>query len=182
MKEFADGVIEDSQRIEELKKAGAIDKPINISEDSAQRIITDSAQVAFHAKEWLTTTIVKFFDQGVHHDIRDITTEQYAAYKQDALCVVYDCDHSLTEEEFKQKWSDTYDISYARFGAGFLIDQQDWYEIVVTKCELTDQSIQGTYIFDTEITDTGFKLTHANEITVLLTDVGFKIDDVKKRK
>jgi|GEM_PF-3845662 len=183
IKSFADGVIEDSKRIEELKKSGAFDEPIIVSKDSlTQNIVDSTSQEESDPKEWLTTTITEFFDQNSHHHFREITTEKYAKYKQDALCVVYDCDDSLTEEEFKQKWNDTYDITYAGFGTGFLIDQQDWYKIVVTKCELTDQSIRGTYIFNTEVTDTGFELTHSNEITVVLTANGFKIDDVKRQK
>jgi hypothetical protein len=182
MKSFADGVIEDSKRIEELKKSGVFEEPIIISKDSLTQIILDStSHKDSDPKEWLTTTITEFFDRNNHHHFREITTDQYAEYKQDALCVVYDCDNSLTEEEFKQKWCDTYDISYAGFG-GFLIDQQDWYKIVVTKCKLTDQSKKGTYIFNTEVTDTGFELTHTNEITVVQTADGFKIDDVKRQK
>ncbi|WP_421889082.1 hypothetical protein [Marinoscillum sp.] len=140
------------------------------------------AQEASNAKEWLITSVNKFFDQDSRQHFRDITTPRYAEYKQDALCVTYDCDNSLTKEQFEQKWSSIYDITFAGFDVGFLIDQQDWYKIVVTKCKLTDQSTPGTYIFDTEVTDTGFKLTHSNEITVVKTDDGFKIDDVKYQK
>lgn len=183
MKSFTDGVIEDSKRIEELKKSGAFDEPLIISQDSATQIIVDStSQIESDPKVWLTTTITEFFDHDSRQHFRDITTPQYAEYKQDALCVVFDCENSLTEEQFEQKWSDIYDISYAGFGTGFLIDQQDWLKIVVTKCELTDQPIQGKYIFETEVTDTGSELTHYNEITIVKTANGFKIDDVKKEK
>jgi len=183
MKNFADGVIEDSKRIEELKKSGAFEGPLIVSKDSATQITVDSTfQIESDPKVWLTTTIAEFFDHDSRQHFRDITTEQYAEYKQDALCVVFDCANSLTEEQFEQKWSDIYDISYAGFGTGFLIDQQDWYKIDITKCELTDQSIEGKYIFDTEVTDTGSELTHHNEITVVKTANGFKIDDVKKEK
>ena len=146
MKNFADGGIEDSQRIEELKKTGDFDEPINISEDSIQQVASDSTQEANSAKEWLTTTIVKFFSQNSRQHFRDITTERYAQYKQDVLCVVYDCDNSLTEEEFEQKWSNTYGISYAGFGESFLTDQQDLGNILMPKCELTSQSEPATFV------------------------------------
>jgi hypothetical protein len=183
MKTFADGVIEDSKRIEELKKSGAFDEFIRIAENPANQIISDStAHETNDPKTWLFNTIKEFFDQNSRQHFRDITTERYAEYKQDALCVVYDCDNSLTEEQFEQKWSNIYDISYAGFGESFLTGQQDWGNIIIFKCLLTSEPKQGVYIFDTIVEDTIFELKYSIEITVMQTDDGFKIDDVKKRK
>lgn len=139
-----------------------------------------TAQEAGDAKEWLLTTMKVFYDQNSRQHFRDITTEQYAEYKQDAICVVYDCDNSLTEDQFEQKWSDIYNISYAGFGESFLTGQQDWGNIVMSKSQLTSEPEQGTFIFDTIVEDTMFELTYSIEITVVRTDNGFKIDDVKK--
>ena len=183
MKTFTDGVIEDSKRIDELKKSGAFDEPIIITEDSANQIISGSTnQEANDPKKWLLNSVKEFFDQNSRQHFRDITTERYAEYKQDAICVVYDCDNSLTEEQFQQKWNDIYDISYAGFGESFLTGQQDWGNIILSKCRLTSEPKQGTYIFDTVVEDTMFELTYSIEITVMQTNDGFKIDDVKKRK
>ena len=140
------------------------------------------AQEASEARNWLTTSIEKYFADYSPKRLTEITTEQYARYKQDAICVVYDCDGSLTMEQFEQKWGNIYDVTYAGFYSSFLIDQQDWYKIVVTKCELLEQPSQGKYIFNTEVTDTGFELSHMNEITVVQTGNGYKIDDVKLQK
>lgn len=139
-------------------------------------------QEASDAKKWLLSTIKEFYDQNSLQHFRDITTERYAEYKQDAICVVYDCDSSLTEEQFEQKWSDIYDISYAGLGESFLTGQQDWGNIVMSKCELSSEPEQGTFILDTIVEDTMFELTYSIEITVVQTGGGFKINDVKKRK
>lgn len=143
---------------------------------------TLSTAQATDAKVWLTTAVKEFYDQDSHQHFRDITTEQYAEYKQDAICVVYDCENSLTEEQFEKKWSETYDISYAGFGESFLTGQQDWGNIIMSKCELTSEPERGTYLFDTVVEDTMFELTYSIEILVKRTTDGFKIDDVKKEK
>ncbi len=141
-----------------------------------------SAQKASKAKDWLIFTIEEFFEQDSLQHFKEITTEQYAEYKQDALCVVYDCNNSLTEEQFEQKWNGVYDTSYAGFGKSFLIGQQDWGQISMSKCELTSQPEESIFVFDTVVEDTIFKQTYSIEIVVEETRSGFKIDDVKKRK
>ncbi|GAA5021800.1 hypothetical protein GCM10011506_02160 [Marivirga lumbricoides] len=140
------------------------------------------AQESNEVQKWLTSTIEEYFAKFPLKPLNEITTEQYAEYMQDAICVVYECENSLTKEQFKQKWGGIYDTSYAEFGIGFLIDQQDWDNIVVTKCKLLEEREEGMFILEVEVTDTGFELTHLNEITVIQTLNGFKIDDVKKRK
>ena len=142
--------------------------------------ISSPAQEITNAKDWLTSAIKDYFDVDSIRHFRDFTTDRYAEYKQDAICVVYDCDNSLTVEQFEQKWSKIYDISYA--GESFLIGQQDHGIVVMPKCELISQENNEIYIFDTVITDTYGGLTYSIEITVVKTKGGFKIDDVKKRK
>ena len=184
MRTSSDNPTEGSKSNEELKKSDVTKEPITISEDLPKKIITDSTvQEANEAKEWLMTTIDEFFDQKIsNQNFRDITTERYAEYKQDAICVVYDCGNSLTEEQFEQKWSDFYDISYAGFGESFLTGQQDVGKIVMSKCALLSEPEKGKFIFDTVVEDTLFELTYSIEIVVKKTVNGFKIDDVKKRK
>ena len=110
-----------------------------------------SAQDATDAEKWLTTTIKDYFAEFPPKHLREISTERYAEYKQDAICVVYECDNSLTREQFNQKWDNIYDTTYAGIGEGFLIDQQDWENIEVSKCVLISQPQPGTFIFDTII-------------------------------
>lgn len=141
-----------------------------------------TAQDAVEAKTWLKTTIKEYFEQFPSTSIDQIATKQYSEYRQDAICVAYDCENSLTPEEFKQKWSSTYDVTFAGIGESFLIGQQDWGNVVMSKCEMTYEPEQGTYIFDTIVEDTMFKLSYSIEIIVKKTDKGFKIDDVKKRE
>jgi len=50
------------------------------------------------------------------------------------------------------------------------------------KYALSSEPEQGAFIFDTEVEDTIFELTYSIEITIVQTNDGFKIDDVKKRK
>ncbi len=182
MKYFADGVIEDSKKIEALKNSGAFDEPLKISEEPQKRIILSStAQEANDAKEWLSTTIKEFFDPNTHQHFCDITTDQYAEYKQEAISVVDESNNSLSEEKFKQKWSKIYDITYAGIGESFLTGNQDWGKMEISKCELFSQPEPETFIFETLVSDTMFELTYLVEITVVRTDGGFKIDDIKKK-
>ncbi len=141
-----------------------------------------TAQDAVEAKNWLITTIEEHFSQFPSQPIEQIATERYAEYRQDAICVDYDCDTPLTLAQFEQKWGDIYDISYAGIGESFLIGQQDNGKIVMSKCELTAEPVQLTYVFDTVVEDTMFKLTYSIEIWVKKTSSGFRIDDVKRRK
>jgi hypothetical protein len=140
--------------------------------------ISSQAQEITTAKDWLTSAIKDYFDVDAIRHFRDFTTDRYAEYKQDAICVVYDCDNSLTVEQFEQKWSKIYDISYAGIGESFLTGQQDHGIVVMPKCELISQENNEIYIFDTVITDTLGGLTYLIEITVVKTKSGFKIDDL----
>jgi hypothetical protein len=179
MKYFADGVIEDSKRIEELKKSGDFNEPIIISEDPPNQIISDSTDLeTADVKEWLTGTIKKYFEDNQIH-FREITTKQYAEYKQDAINVDYG-NTPITLKQFKEKWTDIYDISYAGIGESFLLGQQDWGIVVMSKCDLISVENNKKFTFDTTISDTTFKHTYSIEITIVQTDDGFKIDDVKK--
>ncbi len=174
--------MKDSQRIQKLKRSGALENLEVNYKDSTQRIPPESKQEVNDAKEWLTKTIEEFYEQSSTQNFQDITTKQYARYKQDALCVVYECDSSLTEEQFKQKWNKVYDISYAGLGESFLIGKQDWGKITMSKCELISVSKEGNFDFETVIEDTSSKVTFQIAIIVEKTSDGFKIGDVKKRK
>lgn len=140
------------------------------------------AQEVVEAENWLKTAIEDYFAEFPPKPLTEITSGQYAEYKQDAICVIYDCENSLTKEQFEKKWGNIYEIEFAGYGEGFLIEQQDWDKIVVTECRLLKQPKEGIFIFETVLTDTGLKLTNSNEITVVLTANGFKIDDVKRRE
>ncbi len=141
-----------------------------------------TAQDADEGCAWLSKTVPEFFNQSRPQHFREITTDRYAEYKQDAIGVVYATDNSLTEEQFEEKWSDIYDTSYAGIGRPFLIDQQDWGNVVVSQCELISQPEPGTFIVHATIEDTMFERTHANEIAIVQTDMGFRIDDVKRQE
>ncbi len=129
------------------------------------------------AAEWLVKSIEEFYKQPLPKKMADITTERYAEYKQDAICVEYD---GLTLEQFKQKWDTVYNVTYAGVGGSFLTGQQDEGTIKVSECRLKASNRDIEFIFNVIISDTQFKLDHKREITVVKTDQGFKIDDVKE--
>jgi hypothetical protein len=49
--------------------------------------ISSSAQEITNAKDWLTSAIKDYFDVDAIRHFRDFTTDRYAEYKQDAICV-----------------------------------------------------------------------------------------------
>lgn len=136
------------------------------------------AQDSESAQVWLTKAINKYFsDDSIHY--KDITTKKYSEYKQDALGLVYGAGE-MTEEQFEKKWGEIYDTSYAGIGESFLTGQQEYGNVIMPICELISKNNQ-IYVFNTTIKDTLFELTYSIEITVVATEGGFRIDDVKKR-
>lgn len=66
-------------------------------------VTISKAQEATDAKDWLAATIIAYFEQDSYQHFDEIATARYAEYKQDAICVVYECDNSLTKEQCEQK-------------------------------------------------------------------------------
>ena len=135
------------------------------------------AQDSTQARQWLGQAIDQYFESNT--DFSQITTERYNEYKQDALNMGLDVPNALTQEQFDEKWGQFYDTSYAGIGRSFLIGQQDYGKVVMEKCELNARSTSDKFIFDTIISDTGFKLTYQIEIIVVNTTAGYRIDDVR---
>lgn len=140
------------------------------------------AQETSGAKEWLTNTVKAYFDNDSNMHFKLITTKRYAEFKQDALNIDYDVPNSLTKEQFERKWSNIYDISYPEISESFLIGQQDYGVIELSKCDLLSSKDNKQFVFDTIIYDTSFNNTYSIKITVVRTEDGFKIDDVKRKK
>ena len=131
-------------------------------------------------EKWLTNLIENHLNKSDTY-MENITTPKYAEYKQDAINIPYD--GGMTIEEFEEKWSAIYDTKLTGIGESFLIGQQDWGEITVTKCKLVS-SKNDKYLFDVEITDNmeGNISHHKREIKIVMLNNEALIDDVKVYK
>jgi len=134
-------------------------------------------------KAWLIKNITDYFAvqelDSLNIMMQNMTTPDYYEYKGDATNVDLYTDDALNEQEFYQKWKDKFDTKNAGIGVGFLITGQDWGTIIVNKCDLQSQK-DGQYIFDVNIHDSDFKQDYPITVTVISTDNGFRIADIKQ--
>lgn len=136
--------------------------------------INDSEQ----AKIWLVKSIEDYFN--VEEETKSsakkpsIYTTDYEAYKGEALNMEYE--DTMSPEEFKKKWGHKYNTDYVGTG-GFLISGQDYGHITVTRCKLKSTTKDNDFIFDVNIHDS-FKADYKEDIRVIHTKDGYKIDDV----
>jgi len=127
------------------------------------------------ATMWLKEVVESHFLDG-GFPMEDICTPEYYSYKTDATQVGYE--GGLTEEEFVEKWSSTYDVRYAGISYGFLISAQDWGKIEVTKCVPKAKQIPGEITFEVVLTDIPYKVDYKRDITVLPVGKAYLIKNV----
>ena len=131
------------------------------------------------AKKWLVETIEKNLNKDFYN-MSDFTTKDYAEYKQDATNVDLYAEGSLTENEFKNKWKNKFDVRFAGIGNGFLISAQDNGKIKVISCVPLKSDNQNEYNFKTIIRDIDFKTEDKRDIKVIENKSSFLISDVKE--
>ena len=160
------------------EKSGPVQQaPVSKNEPQGAKekpTINDSAQ----ARTWLVKSIEDSFnveeDTASSAKKPSIYTADYEAYKQEALNMEYE--DTMSPEEFKKKWSHKYNTDYVGTG-GFLISGQDYGHITVTRCKLKSTTKDNDFIFDVNIHDS-FKADYKEDIRVIHTKDGYKIDDV----
>jgi hypothetical protein len=161
-----------------VKKEELVEKPsteiIKIKKKESNQVINKSES----AKKWLIETVQTYFKKD-DSEMSGITTKTYEEYKTEATNVDLDTDGALTLTEFENKWKNIYDIKYAGVGVGFLISGQDWMKIEVTQCNLLSEN-DDTYVFQTILSDTGFKTDYKRDIRIIKSGNSFLIDDVKE--
>lgn len=130
------------------------------------------------AKEWLTATIIDFFESE-NPNMEHITTPEYYAFKSDAMNVDMSADDSLTEKDFIKKWGDKYNLKLHPIQTGFLISGQDWGKIRVENMKVLNQNQNSNSItFSLIIKDEEFKVDYDRDITVVYQDGKYLISDV----
>lgn len=136
---------------------------------------------AERAKQWLLTSIKnRYKENGLEDTTVDMFTEQYLNYKGDAIGREYD---GLTEQQFADKWKNKYNTKLAN-RESFLINQQDWFNIAVTRCELQNKTLDNGYMFNVIIEDLHdegelpSEYQHKRDIKVIPSGDSFLIDDI----
>ncbi len=146
--------------------------------DASNSVLTDTAKV----KTWLIGVIEDYTNsQDLKHNFENLKkslTDNYYNYKQDAINLEYDNgDTTVSEEAFKKKWQDKYNIKYVGNG-GFLISAQDNGKIKVTKCNFIKNVGKNASLYGVLIEDLDFKTKFKRDIRVLTVDKKLFIDDV----
>lgn len=149
-------------------------KTENVQKDSAS-----SASVKTDACAWLKKNVDSLFNSDDQSIIETMTTADYFEYKMDAINLDLDVDGSLSEDEFKKKWSSKFNTDYAGKGAGFLISAQDWGSIQVSTCDVIHEDANSITL-KSIISDCDFQTDYHREITLLKVNNSFKIKDVKE--
>ncbi|WEK70046.1 MAG: hypothetical protein P0Y62_00570 [Candidatus Chryseobacterium colombiense] len=152
----------------------------NITSVTENKEVANSKGEAEAAKNWLKSSIVKYFKADLDQQkiMQEITTKDYYEYKTDATNVDMNVDGSLSLKDFQQKWGNKYNTKYAGINTGFLISAQDWTNIEVKKCELDAISGDEAFVFDVELVDNGSKEVFKRKIGVVKKDNKFLIADV----
>ncbi|MCA5004806.1 hypothetical protein [Sphingobacterium bovistauri] len=134
----------------------------------------DSSKV----KEWLTTTILNFF-QNENQDMQQITTAEYYEFKMDAMNVDMGSQGSLSEQEFIKKWGNKYNLQLHPIQTGFLISGQDWGKISLKDISVKkiNQS-QNSIVYRLIIRDDEFQVDYDRDITVVQNNGQNLISDV----
>ncbi|MEY8759330.1 hypothetical protein [Chryseobacterium tongliaoense] len=136
------------------------------------------------AKKWLEKSIRNYFESDLKNTdevMREITTDHYYEYKNDAMNVDIEVDGSLTKKEFQDKWHRDFDVQKAGINVGFLITGQDWDEIKISKCQLILES-DDTFLYDVVLTDEKLNAEYPVTITVIKNKDSFLIADVWQKE
>jgi hypothetical protein len=131
-----------------------------------------------NAKKWLVEAIEKKLNSDFF-EMEDITTKEYAEYKNDAMMADSGEDESLSKDGFESKWKGKFDTKYVN-SDGFLISGQDNGKIKVTNCKLLPTNKADEFVFKIIITDLDFKHDYKREIKVIPAKKAFLISDVKE--
>lgn len=140
---------------------------------------TSVASAKTDACTWLKQNVETFFNSDDQSIMETMTTDDYFDYKMDAINLDLDVDGSLTEDEFKKKWSSKFNTDYAGKGVGFLISAQDWGSIQVSTCDVIHEDANSITL-KSIISDCEFQTDYHREITLLKEKNSFKIKDVKE--
>lgn len=130
------------------------------------------------AKEWLSKVITDFFHTE-NLKMEEITTTEYASFKNDAMNVDLEIEGSLSQDDFVKKWNDKYDLSLHPVHTGFLISGQDWGLIQISQIRVKEIDLkQNTVIFSTVIRDEEFKTDYKRDIKIKEEGSKYLIADV----
>ena len=149
-------------------------KTVKVKQDSIK-----VASVKSDACTWLKQNVEAFFNSDDQSIMETMTTADYFDYKMDAINLDLDVDGSLTEDEFKKKWSSKFNTDYSGKGVGFLISAQDWGSIQVSTCDVIHEDVNSITL-KSIISDCEFQTDYHREITLLKENNSFKIKDVKE--
>jgi len=133
-------------------------------------------------KKWLIGVIENYTNgqdpKASFKKLKQSLTTDYYHYKQDALNLEYDNGNtSLTEEAFKKKWQDKYNIKFAGSG-GFIISAQDNGKVKVTTCNFIKNEGQNAALYKVVIDDLDFKTKFNRDIKVIVQNGKLLIDDI----
>lgn len=129
------------------------------------------------AEEWLKDALHNYFAEEMP-DRSTIMTETFSAYKGDMMNATYT--HGIPLDSLKRKWSYKYEVSHEKTLDGFLINAQDYINIVIDSCALVSSSDDGKYVFKVVLYDTGFDSYSESDLTVIEYRDAFAIDDSKE--
>ncbi|MGN5953602.1 hypothetical protein ACP6L2_03200 [Sphingobacterium lactis] len=140
---------------------------------------TSATTAKTDACNWMKKNVEGYFNSDDQSIMETMTTADYFDYKMDAINLDLDVDGSLSEDEFKKKWSSKFNTDYAGKGVGFLISAQDWGSIQVSTCDVIHEDASSITL-KSIISDCEFQTDYHREITLLKENNSFKIKDVKE--
>lgn len=132
---------------------------------------------AKRAEKWLKDALHNYFAEEMP-DRSTIMTETFSAYKGDMMNATYT--HGIPLDSLKRKWSYKYEVSHEKTLDGFLINAQDYINVVIDSCALLSSSDDGKYVFKIVLYDTGFDRYSESDLTVIEYRDAFAIDDSKE--
>ena len=146
--------------------------------DMTSNLLADTLKV----KQWLTNVIESYTNsenpKTAFENLRHSLTNNYCNYKQDAINLEYgDGDTPMSEEAFKKKWQDKYNIKFVGNG-GFIISAQDNGKIKVTSCNFLKNLGQNASIYKVVIEDLDYKTKFNRDIKVIAQNGKLLIDDI----
>ena len=167
-----------SQKTEPTKEVEKNPTNLNPSTETVQAVeVKQTDQKAERAEEWLKNALHNYFAEEIN-DWSTITTETFCAYKGDMMNATYT--HGIPLDSLKRKWSYKYEVSHEKTLDGFLINAQDYINIVIDSCALVSSSDDGKYVFKIVLYDTGFDSYSESNLTVIEYRDAFAIDDSKE--
>jgi hypothetical protein len=133
------------------------------------------------ARQWLVKVIEQYTNNedlnAAHDSLRKALTDDYYAYKLDALNLGYDSGDTLTEAGFQQKWKHKYNTANVGEG-GFIISAQDNGLVKVKSCTLLKQPAADTIWYKVVIEDLDLGGTYTRDFKLIKRDAHWFIDDV----